>query len=79
VRAGGVGWDDVRTVTFDEYATVPRDPERVNNFFLDAWEPPEGWTDPIEHSKFTYSTGSWQPFSVFSGDPAAPPPKPGTR
>ncbi|MEM8781333.1 MAG: caspase family protein [Planctomycetota bacterium] len=45
--AGAVGWDDVRTITFDEYNDVPR--LGPDTWALDTWVPPEGWTNPIDH------------------------------
>ncbi len=60
--AFAVGWDDVRTVDFEEYKDAPRVPVG-NDPWIDVnpWTPPDGWTDPIFHRKesfaFTASRG----------------------
>ncbi|MEM9753984.1 MAG: hypothetical protein AAF916_11460, partial [Planctomycetota bacterium] len=48
--AWGVGWDDVRTIDFEEYRQAPRVPVGSDPWIdINNWDPPDGWTDPINH------------------------------
>ncbi|MEM1445320.1 MAG: caspase family protein [Planctomycetota bacterium] len=50
--AWGVGWDDIRTIDFEEYKQAPRYTVGSDPWInIDSWDPPEGWTDPINHRK----------------------------
>ncbi|MEM1098710.1 MAG: hypothetical protein AAGH92_07970 [Planctomycetota bacterium] len=50
--AFAVGWDDVRTIDFEEYKQAPRYTVGSDPWInIDSWTPPEGWADPINHRK----------------------------